>query len=179
MTQFTKPSQVLAAAAVAMDKCEEAGVEYEQKYAGSIDPTPLEFLGHAHMYSLPVGICEGKKVFIGDELWHPDYGKVKVTGGNWNLIYVEPVGAGTYRTGKHIPKNLTWQEPKQTINIKDAQISITVGDDGAWLCFTSSKGKSFAFQPASQFAERGGIGEMCIKEWCEDMQAFRDALEGK
>lgn len=55
-------------------------------------------------------------------------------------------------------------------------ITVRVGDDGAWVEFRTKSGKHFAFQPAQEWGQRGGLGGMTIRDWCTEMQELRDQV---
>ena len=59
--------------------------------------------------------------------------------------------------------------------VQDHGISVNVGDDGAWVCFTTKSGKSFVFQPAQEWGNPNSLGHQAIREWCLEMQAKREA----
>ena len=58
---------------------------------------------------------------------------------------------------------------------QDHGITVNVGDDGAWVCFTTKSGKSFVFQPAQEWGNPNSLGHQAIREWCLEMQAKREA----
>ena len=124
MSQFQKLSQVLAAAAVAMDKCKEAGVEFAFRVIINFEYYPSSDIAEFNSRNpqairIPIGICEGQKVFIGDELWHPNFGKVKVTGGDWRYLGIfSESGTDCTRSCNEF----SWQESKKTINVNGKEL---------------------------------------------------------
>ena len=154
MSQFTDIADVFEAAAIAMRKCKEAGVKFGFRAYNQLtehcERSLPEFAPHA--ISLPIGIVEGRKVFIGDELWHPDYGKVKVTGGDWRYLGIfSESGTDCTRSCNEF----SWQESKKTINVNGKEVP-----------------KPSQIEPAYKCTMVGHATD-------EDAQAFRDALEGK
>ena len=65
---------------------------------------------------------------------------------------------------------------KESVQIESHGITVNCGSDGTWVCFKTSNGREFCFQPIQEWPANSHW-HTTIKQWCLDMQKIRDERE--
>ena len=117
MSQFKNRQELLRAYADLLDRSEKAGIKPEWKWNNWTRTDLMSTSEHIESYELPVAIVEGRHVWIGDELWSTQHGKmVTVVDGIKGFILLEKDDYAT----SYSPNTFTWTQPatkKNTIKI--------------------------------------------------------------